>query len=166
MQWLKRTCPYFLLFTTLIVRADEPREPAWLATSLGDGSVLRPWQTRVFALEYRFEKSVLGFHPKLMLARTTTAVNYFQFGLIYNWDQWKPVRVTLSSGPGIYQRNHESRDLNFWLQFYSALEVSVQLPWKDRIGLSFGHISDASLRRPNPGAEIASLNYALRLDRK
>jgi len=146
-------------------RADQPREPAWLTTSVGDGSVFRAGKSRLAGLEYRWPENLGGFHPKVLFARSTQATNYLQIGLLYNWDVWQPLRLTLSSGPGLYQRNHASRNLNFWLQFYSALEVSVRLPRNQRIGLSFGHISDASIRRPNPGAEILSVTYSVPLYR-
>ena len=149
----------------LPLRADGWREPAWLTTSIGDGSVFGSGESGLGGIEYRFQKNFRGLHPKILLARSTAATNYLQFGGLYNWDVTPRLRFTLSSGPGLYQRGHAQRDLNYWIQFYSALEVSFRLPTNHRLGLSFGHLSNASIRQPNPGAEVLSLTYSLPLER-
>jgi len=154
-----------LWFLDLSARADERVEPAWLAVNVGDGVPFGADVSGIAAVEYRFANKFLGLHPKILLARSTTAANYLQLGALYNWDIARPLRLTFSSGPGIYQRNHASRDLNYWLQFYTAVEITVQLPSRQRIGLSFGHISNAGLREPNPGAEMIGLTYSIPLYR-
>ena len=45
------------------------------------------------------------------------------------------------------------------IEFRTTLEFSYQLESKDRIGLSFGHISNANIGDKNPGVEIISLSY-------
>ena len=45
------------------------------------------------------------------------------------------------------------------IEFRTTLEVSYQLKNSNRIGLSFGHISNANLGNKNPGVEILSLSY-------
>jgi len=153
-----------IFLASLSARADEPREPDWLAVSLGDGNILHPWQPRILGFEYRSHVDLFGqIHPKLLLARSTKAANYAQLGLFFNWDALSPLRVTFSTGPGVYQRNHEARDLRFWLQFHSALELSLKLSARERVAVSFGHLSNAGLRQPNPGAEVLSVSYSIAL---
>ena len=41
------------------------------------------------------------------------------------------------------------------------LEICYQLENENRIGLSFGHISNANLGNKNPGVEILSLSYQI-----
>ena len=45
------------------------------------------------------------------------------------------------------------------LQFRTTIEFSYELNNENRIGLSFGHISNANLGDKNPGVEILSLTY-------
>ena len=47
------------------------------------------------------------------------------------------------------------------LQFRTALEVSYELKNKNRIGISFSHISNANLGNKNPGVEILSFSYQI-----
>jgi hypothetical protein len=164
----RRFFPLGLIFSLLVLPAmgaEWGREPAWTTVSVGDGSVFGSGESGLIGVEYRSERKFAGFHSKILFARSTAATNYLQLGLLHNWDLPGSFRLTLSSGPGLYQRNHAQRDLNYWIQFYSALEFSVRLPSQHRIGVSFGHISNASLRQPNPGAEILSLVYSIPLVR-
>jgi hypothetical protein len=165
--WRYRPVQWGVLVWLLLspLQAAEWGEPAWLTTSVGDGSIFGSGESGLAGIDYRFEKSFHGLHPKLLFARSTAATNYLQLGLLCNWDVTRRVRLTFSSGPGLYQRNHSQRDLNYWIQFYSALEFSVRLPTNHRIGVSFGHLSNASLRHPNPGAEVLSLTYSIPLVR-
>ena len=41
----------------------------------------------------------------------------------------------------------------------TTLEFSYQLENKNRIGISFGHISNANLGNKNPGTEVISISY-------
>jgi hypothetical protein len=65
---------------------------------------------------------------------------------------------TPSFGVGYYDDGN-GKKLGNKVQFRSTLEFSYQLLNKDRIGISFGHISNANIGNKNPGAEIISLSY-------
>ena len=45
------------------------------------------------------------------------------------------------------------------IEFRTTFEVSYQLENLERIGISFGHISNANIGDVNPGVEIISLSY-------
>tara|TARA_B100000427_G_C15338281_1_gene519961 strand:+ start:26 stop:556 length:531 start_codon:yes stop_codon:yes gene_type:complete len=47
------------------------------------------------------------------------------------------------------------------LEFRSTLEFSYELTNKNRIGISYGHISNANLGDSNPGVEVISLSYQI-----
>lgn len=68
--------------------------------------------------------------------------------------------VTPSFGFGIYD-DGDGKKLGNDIQFRTTLEVSYQLKSKNRIALSFGHISNANLGDKNPGVEILSLSYQI-----
>ena len=65
---------------------------------------------------------------------------------------------TPSFGVGIYN-DGSGKKLGNDIQFRTSLEVSYELKDKKRIGVSFGHISNANLGDKNPGVEILSLSY-------
>lgn len=66
--------------------------------------------------------------------------------------------LTPSFGLGYYDDGN-GKKLGNKLEFRTTLEISYQLNNLDRIGLSFGHISNANIGKKNPGAEIISLSY-------
>ena len=70
----------------------------------------------------------------------------------------RKIYLTPSFGGGLYS-NGDGKDLGNVVQFRSTLELSYEIPSGDRIGLSIGHISNASLGNKNPGTEILSLSY-------
>ena len=65
---------------------------------------------------------------------------------------------TPSFGFGYYD-NGDGKKLGNNLEFRTTLELSYQLKNSDRIGISFGHISNANIGDKNPGVEIISLSY-------
>ena len=69
-----------------------------------------------------------------------------------NWN------FTPSFGIGYYDDGN-GKKLGNKVEFRTTLEISYQLVNKDRIGISFGHISNANIGNKNPGAEIISVSY-------
>ena len=65
---------------------------------------------------------------------------------------------TPSFGAGIYD-DGSGKKLGNDLQFRTSLEMSYELKNKNRIGISFSHISNANLGDKNPGVEILSFSY-------
>ena len=65
---------------------------------------------------------------------------------------------TPSFGVGYYDDGN-GKKLGNKIEFRTTLEFSYKLINKDRIGVSFGHISNANIGNKNPGAEIISISY-------
>ena len=65
---------------------------------------------------------------------------------------------TPSFGTGYY-KDGDGKKLGNLIEFRTTVEISYQLKNNNRIGLSFGHISNANLGANNPGVEILSLSY-------
>ena len=66
--------------------------------------------------------------------------------------------ITPSFGAGYYD-DGDGKKLGNEIEFRTTLELSYQLENKNRIGISFGHISNANLGDKNPGTEILSLSF-------
>ena len=71
-----------------------------------------------------------------------------------NWN------FTPSFGVGYYDDGN-GKKLGNKIEFRTTLEISYQLKNSNRIGISFGHISNANIGKKNPGAEIISLSYQI-----
>ena len=69
-----------------------------------------------------------------------------------NWN------FTPSFGVGYYD-DGDGLKLGNNIEFRTTLEFSYQLVNEDRIGISFGHISNANIGDKNPGVEIISISY-------
>ena len=68
------------------------------------------------------------------------------------------LNFTPSFGVGYYDDGN-GKKLGNKVEFRTTLEFSYQLTNKDRIGISFGHISNANIGNKNPGVEIISISY-------
>ncbi len=67
---------------------------------------------------------------------------------------------TPSFGVGYYD-DGDGKKLGNEVQFRTTLEISYILTNNNRIGFSFGHISNANLGDKNPGVEIFSISYQI-----
>lgn len=127
--------------------------------------------------ERRFDKSLLRIGPESYdffdvkpfagFEGTSDSATYYLIGIylddnagiILTGDTSKFL-ITPSFGFGIYDAGG-GKKLGHEIEFRTTLEVSYQLENKNRIGLSFGHISNAGLGDDNPGVEILSLSYQI-----
>ena len=125
--------------------------------------------------ERRFENILIDIGPKednffylkpFAGIETTTDSAIYILGGIYLDDNLGELmsgddnkwHFTPSFGIGYYD-NGDGKKLGNNLEFRTTLELSYQLENTDRIGISFGHISNANIGDKNPGVEIISLSY-------
>ena len=132
-------------------------------------------QTTDFRYEYRSDKSLFNIGPKednffflkpfFGVELTNDSASYFLTGIyiednlgeLFEGNKSK-FFFTPSFGAGIYD-DGSGKKLGNDIQFRTSLEVSYQLENKNRIGISFSHISNANLGDKNPGVEILSFSY-------
>ena len=132
-------------------------------------------QATDFRYEYRSDESLLDIGPKednffflkpfFGIEFTNDTASYFLTGIyfednlgeLFEGDKSKYF-VTPSLAAGIYD-DGSGKKLGNDIQFRTSLEVSYQLENKNRIGISFSHISNANLGDKNPGVEILSFSY-------
>ena len=65
-----------------------------------------------------------------------------------------------SFGAGYYDDGN-GKKLGNKIEFRTTFEISYEMQNKNRIGLSFSHISNANISNTNPGVEIISLSYQI-----
>ena len=132
-------------------------------------------QSTDFRYEYRSNKSILDIGPEednffflkpfFGVEYTNDSASYFLTGIyfednvgeLFEGDKNK-LFFTPSFGAGIYN-DGSGKKLGNDLQFRTSFELSFELKNKNRIGISFSHISNANLGDKNPGVEILSLSY-------
>tara|TARA_E500000178_G_scaffold278258_1_gene277707 strand:- start:852 stop:1382 length:531 start_codon:yes stop_codon:yes gene_type:complete len=132
-------------------------------------------QATDFRYEYRSDKTLFDIGPKednffflkpfFGFEYTNDSASYILTGIyiednlgeLFEGNENK-LFFTPSFGAGIYN-DGSGKKLGNDLQFRTSLEVSYQLENKNRIGISFSHISNANLGDKNPGVEIISFSY-------
>jgi len=132
-------------------------------------------QATDFRYEYRGDNSLLDIGPEednffflkpfFGVEFTNDSASYFLTGIyfednlgeLFDGDTTK-FFFTPSFGAGIYD-DGSGKKLGNDLQFRTALELSYELKNKNRIGISFSHISNANLGDKNPGVEVLSFSY-------
>ena len=132
-------------------------------------------QATDFRYEYRSDVSLLDIGPEednffflkpfIGIEYTNDSASYFLTGIyfednlgeLFEGDKSK-FYFTPSFGAGIYN-DGSGKKLGNDLQFRTALEVSFELNNKNRVGISFSHISNANLGNKNPGVEVLSFSY-------
>ena len=132
-------------------------------------------QATDFRYEYRSGNSLLDIGPEednffflkpfFGFEYTNDSASYFLTGIYFEDNLGELLEgdkskffFTPSFGAGIYD-DGSGKKLGNDLQFRTSFEVSYELKNKNRIGISFSHISNANLGNKNPGVEILSFSY-------
>ena len=72
-----------------------------------------------------------------------------------------PLNITPSFTPGLY-RQGDGKDLGHPLEFKSEVQLSLDLSEGTNLGMSYNHVSNASLGDKNPGANSYMFNFLKR----
>jgi hypothetical protein len=111
-------------------------------------------------VQLRLKENYRGVHPYANVGWGGGGNGYAGAGLLYNFEMPRRLRLTLGTGPGYYRHAGNHSNLGYAVEFYSWVELSA-LVMDRRIGLSFGHLSNASLGSRNPGTEDVSLSISV-----
>ena len=128
-----------------------------------------------FRYERRFDNSLLEIGPDSYdffnvkpfagIEATSDSASYFLAGIYVEdnigtlfTDNPSNLIFTPSFGAGYYD-DGDGKKLGNNIEFRTTFELSYQLENKNRIGISFGHISNANIGDKNPGVEILSLSF-------
>ena len=88
---------------------------------------------------------------------TENSAIYIYTGFEWNVDMGA-LTFTPSFAPGLYHEG-DGKDLGHVLEFKSEIQFSYELSKDTNIGLSYNHISNASLGDKNPGANSYMFNF-------
>ena len=88
---------------------------------------------------------------------TENSAVYIYSGVEWNFDLGK-IEFTPSFAPGLYNKG-DGKDLGHTLEFKTEVQASIKISEDSNIGMSYNHISNASLGNKNPGANSYTINY-------
>ena len=91
---------------------------------------------------------------------TENAALYAYTGIEWNFDLG-PINFTPSFAPGLYGEGN-GKDLGHILEFKSEVQASWNLSESSELGMSYNHLSNASLGDKNPGANSYMFNFLKR----
>lgn len=111
-------------------------------------------------IEYRDGESLIWeIKPWAGLEVTTDGSIWGGAGILADFNVADNIYVVPSFGVGLYAQGGSDKDLDFPIEFRSQLEAGYQFDNQQRVGVSFGHISNASMGDDNPGTEILNVYY-------
>ena len=156
--------PTFLLFLfsmilNLLVCIPSYGADSILTMGFGIGRVLDDKQEGYGFIEYRIPYDFRDLQHWFTVEGTRNVL-YIGTGIlldIHLTDHWI---ITPSFGAGYYDKSRKI-DLGYSLEFRSAFEISYHFMNKKRVGISFGHYSNASFGEKNPGVESLKISYSI-----
>ena len=119
-------------------------------------------QTSMIGVEHRntdlFRNTFLGnLSPITGAMITADNASYFYTGVQANY-KVGALNIVPSFAPGYYNQG-DGKDLGHALEFKSEVQLSLDLPQDSQFGLSYNHLSNASLGDKNPGANSYMFNF-------
>ena len=88
---------------------------------------------------------------------TVNSAVYIYTGIEWNYKISDKLKFTPSFAPGLYHKG-DGKDLGHILEFKTELQASYSFSNNTSIGMSYNHISNASLGDKNPGANSYMIN--------
>ena len=89
---------------------------------------------------------------------TENSAAYIYTGIEWNLDMSEKIKFTPSFAPGFYHKG-DGKDLGHALEFKSEVQLSYATSDKSSFGVSYNHLSNASLGDKNPGANSYIFNF-------
>ena len=119
-------------------------------------------KSTIFSLQHQNENllrsSFLGtLSPVTGAMITGDNASYLYTGIQAQYTIGK-IDITPSFTPGLYNKG-TGKDLGHIVQFKSEVQVSLDLFKNSQLGMSYNHISNASLGDKNPGANSYMFNF-------
>ena len=89
---------------------------------------------------------------------TENSAAYVYTGVEWNYDMGNKMKFTPSFAPGLYSKG-DGKDLGHVLEFKTEVQAAYTISENSSVGLSYNHISNASLGDKNPGANSYMFNF-------
>ena len=166
MNFLKKLLILFFCFPLVGVNAEDIKidnDPTKLNffTGMFDFSDDKKRST-IFGVQHLNEElnrdTILGnLSPITGAMITADSASYLYTGVQANYKIGN-LNFNPSFAPGYYNQG-DGKDLGHALEFKSEIQLSMELPKNSSLGLSYNHLSNASLGDKNPGANSYMFNF-------
>lgn len=140
-----------------LLRTDEPD---FLVLGAGAFDIFDDMTAGEFDAQFRLNTRLWIFRPQVGLSVTTDAAFYAYAGIYSDFHLGDSVVLSPSISVGGFHEG-DGKDLGGAVEFRSAIELAYKFENKSRLGLQFGHLSNASIYDSNPGEEFLLLNYSI-----
>ena len=151
---------YFLSFASFAVETSKETEIN-VFTGMFDFSDDKQ-KSGIFGLQHQnddlFRKSFLGRLSPITGGFITEKNAFYLYSGVQAEYELGPLVITPSFAPGYYNYGG-GKDLGYPLEFKSEVQVSLDLSESTQLGVSYNHISNASLGTKNPGANSYMFNF-------
>ena len=105
-----------------------------------------------------FRNSFLGRLSPITGAFLTEKNAFYLYTRVQAEYEMGPFKITPSFTPGYYNYG-DGKDLGYPLEFKTEMQISLDLSKTTQLGMSYNHISNASLGTKNPGANSYMFNF-------
>jgi len=137
-------------------------DPDFLTLAAGYYDINDDRDAAEFRAEFRARNKFWIVKPFAGVMATSDAAFYGYAGLLVDFYFGRRIVLTPSLAAGLYD-DGDGKDLGHIVEFRSSIELSWRFDDRSRLGLSFYHLSNASLDDNNPGTEVLSLSYSIPL---
>ena len=149
---------YFIWILTSLVNANEKQFNFYVGnfdySDEGKKSIL-------VGIEHQnqdlFRNSFLGKLSPITGGFITEQSAFYVYSGVQAEYEIGPIKITPSFAPGYYTAG-DGKDLGYPLEFKSEVQISLGLSDFTKLGMSYNHISNASLGKKNPGANSYMFN--------
>ena len=137
-------------------------DPHYLTLAAGYYDINDDRDAAEIRAEFRAGNKFWIFKPFGGLMGTSDKAFYGYAGFLVDLYFGRRIVLTPSLAAGLYE-DGDGKDLGHIVEFRSSIELAWRFDNRARLGLSFYHLSNASLDDNNPGTEVLSLNYSIPL---
>lgn len=152
---------FALLATTAPAQAQESADTSYLSLGAGIWDIVQDDDMATdVRVEYRHGNALFWkIKPWAGLEATTDGSIWGGGGVLADFKPADNIYITPSFGVGLYTEGSSDKDLDHPIEFRTQLEAGYEFMNQHRLGVAFGHISNAGLGDDNPGAEVLNIYY-------
>jgi len=146
--------------------AQDSADPSYVSFGVGVWDITQDDDMATdLRVEYRHGETLFWkIKPWAGLEVTTDGSVWGGGGILADFKPTDNIYITPSFGAGLYAQGGSDKDLDHVIEFRSQIEGGYQFDSGQRLGVAFGHISNADLGDDNPGTEILNLYYHIPVD--
>ncbi|HEY1506865.1 MAG TPA: acyloxyacyl hydrolase [Stellaceae bacterium] len=134
----------------------------YIAGGLGAFDFLHNYTAGEARFEFRFDQSILYWHPQVGVFVTNRGSLYTYGGFRLELPVGKHLMILPNASVGDYEKG-AGKDLGSHIEFKTGVEVDLVFANGIRVGPVFDHVSNAGIGKKNPGEENLMLMVSIPL---